>query len=259
MRNHCTFEAYLSKQIQSELKRIEAWKAFDKRSEKQEESFLDALRPVLDDQKDAAIKSLRKGTKTIAGALDNDFNEWDEELAKALEPEYISIATESGEAAAASVGISFDVTNEAVQDFIGAKLDAIQDINDTTVNAVHRILSLGEENGDSIDTIANSIEEYFDAADKGRAVTIARTEVIGSSNLGARAAYVQSDVVTDVEWVTQIDGRERESHNTADGQTVAIDKHFTVSGEKLWVPGDPSGSAGNVINCRCTIIPIVEE
>jgi hypothetical protein len=34
---------------------------------------------------------------------------------------------------------------------------------------------------------------------------------------------------------------------------VPIDEPFIVSGEELMYPGDPSGSAGNVINCRCAI------
>ena len=39
----------------------------------------------------------------------------------------------------------------------------------------------------------------------------------------------------------------------ADGQVRAIGDTFDVDGEQLAYPGDPSGSAGNVINCRCTI------
>ncbi len=34
---------------------------------------------------------------------------------------------------------------------------------------------------------------------------------------------------------------------------------FIVGGEQLQYPGDPAGSAWNVISCRCTQLPIVEE
>jgi hypothetical protein len=32
---------------------------------------------------------------------------------------------------------------------------------------------------------------------------------------------------------------------------------FMVGGEELRYPGDPKGSAGNIIFCLCTVIPIV--
>jgi hypothetical protein len=38
-----------------------------------------------------------------------------------------------------------------------------------------------------------------------------------------------------------------------DGQKVGINEMFIVGGENLEFPGDPFGSPGNVINCRCTL------
>jgi hypothetical protein len=40
---------------------------------------------------------------------------------------------------------------------------------------------------------------------------------------------------------------------------VGKDEPFIVMGEQLDYPGDPVGSAGNVINCRCTQIYITED
>jgi hypothetical protein len=38
-----------------------------------------------------------------------------------------------------------------------------------------------------------------------------------------------------------------------------IDKPFDVGGEQLMYPGDPDGgSPGNTINCRCTVLPVME-
>jgi len=36
-----------------------------------------------------------------------------------------------------------------------------------------------------------------------------------------------------------------------DGVRVPLNENFNVDGEMLEYPGDPSGSAGNIINCRC--------
>ena len=46
----------------------------------------------------------------------------------------------------------------------------------------------------------------------------------------------------------------RPGHAEADGQEVKIDEPFIVDGESLMYPGDVTGSASNVINCRCTVI-----
>jgi hypothetical protein len=35
---------------------------------------------------------------------------------------------------------------------------------------------------------------------------------------------------------------------------IELGARFEVDGESLDRPGDPSGSAGNIINCRCGII-----
>jgi hypothetical protein len=40
---------------------------------------------------------------------------------------------------------------------------------------------------------------------------------------------------------------------------VPLDKPFNVGGEKLMFAGDPKGSAGNVINCRCSIAQVVRR
>jgi uncharacterized protein with gpF-like domain len=59
------------------------------------------------------------------------------------------------------------------------------------------------------------------------------------------------------EWIAASGERTRSSHNAADGQTVGMDEPFIIGGESLDYPGDPSGSADNVINCRCAVGYIV--
>ena len=59
-------------------------------------------------------------------------------------------------------------------------------------------------------------------------------------------------------WVAVMDDSTREAHADVDGETVSIEESFSVDGEDLEYPGDDSGSPGNTINCRCTIIYNVE-
>jgi hypothetical protein len=85
---------------------------------------------------------------------------------------------------------------------------------------------------------------------------IARTEVIGASN---RAGFetLRHYGIKAKEWLTAIDGRERPAHAAANGQVRATDEAFEVGGEPLQYPGDKNASAGNVINCRCTTLPVL--
>ncbi len=56
------------------------------------------------------------------------------------------------------------------------------------------------------------------------------------------------------QWLTILDGKEREAHGDAYLQKVNIMSDFLVGGENLRYPGDPSGTLANIINCRCSMI-----
>lgn len=90
---------------------------------------------------------------------------------------------------------------------------------------------------------------------------IVRTESVNAAN------YATNQSATDVfgkdnlqkEWIATFDNRTRIDHIQANGQIVDMDKKFMVGGEELSYPGDSSGSAANVINCRCTNAPFPKE
>ncbi len=69
---------------------------------------------------------------------------------------------------------------------------------------------------------------------------------------GSIQAAKQSGLRLTKVWLSTPDGRTRADHRDADGQEVGIDEMFDVGGEELAYPGDPSGSASNVCQCRCT-------
>lgn len=54
-------------------------------------------------------------------------------------------------------------------------------------------------------------------------------------------------------WIATLDGKTRPSHWAADGQRVPLESHFTVGGEKLFVPGDQTASPAEWKNCRCRV------
>jgi uncharacterized protein with gpF-like domain len=103
-------------------------------------------------------------------------------------------------------------------------------------------------------------ENVYDNMSKSRAVLIARTESASSMNFGTVKTYETAGVEKKT-WLSTRDDRTRSEakgdefdHSIMMDVTVGINEKFDVGGEMLDYPGDPEGSAGNICNCRCTII-----
>ncbi len=67
---------------------------------------------------------------------------------------------------------------------------------------------------------------------------------------------VRMSGVEQKDWLSQRDGKVGGSHDLVDGQQVAINQDFDVMGVPLEFPGDPAGPPEEIINCRCTMIPV---
>jgi len=116
----------------------------------------------------------------------------------------------------------------------------------------------GITEGDSLDDLAARIRKTLKADARGRSRVIARTETTNAMNFGQQVERDELEI-DEKEWVSRIDNRTRGAkrgarfdHLRPDGQVVNNDAPFIVSGERLRWPGDQSGSAGNVIQCRCS-------
>jgi len=59
-------------------------------------------------------------------------------------------------------------------------------------------------------------------------------------------------------WQTMGDANVRPSHSAANGQKKFPDSKFLVGGELLSYPSDANGSAGNIVNCRCSLVSLFE-
>lgn len=95
-----------------------------------------------------------------------------------------------------------------------------------------------------------------------RAITVARTETIGAVNAGVfRAAELDAEERGDPApfkvWIATDDRRTRPTHDEADQQRTLLRSPFQVGGASLLFPGDPTGPANEVINCRCSMLPVV--
>ncbi|OMC08544.1 hypothetical protein [Mycolicibacterium fortuitum] len=69
------------------------------------------------------------------------------------------------------------------------------------------------------------------------------------------AAAMQSEDADELHkvWISTLDGKTRPSHWAADGQRAPLAGTFTVGGEQLRFPADPTASAAERKNCRCRV------
>ena len=87
-----------------------------------------------------------------------------------------------------------------------------------------------------------------------KAMRIARTEAHRVANTAHMDAQIKAkekgaDILK--QWDATLDARTRDSHKAVDGELKKIDEEFSNG---LMFPGDPDGSAAEVINCRCTLL-----
>jgi hypothetical protein len=124
-----------------------------------------------------------------------------------------------------------------------------------TIKGLRAIISAGANNGDSYAVTAENIWASTGAGvNLKRAFRIARTEVHAASTYAVNESVRSTRVKFEREWVSMADERTRVDHQKANGQRRGMDEPFDVGGEKLMNPGDPKGSAGTTINCRCVVL-----
>jgi len=134
-------------------------------------------------------------------------------------------------------------------------------VNETTKKLIRNILDRGITSGKSYKEIAKDLRVIKDITNPSRAMTIARTETHTALVHGLDEALKTTEIEMRREWSTVLDERTRGmnvkdsfNHIIADGEEVGQEEPFIRTGESLMYPGDPAGSAGNIINCRCVIL-----
>jgi len=148
----------------------------------------------------------------------------------------------------------FENFRRLVEQFIiGVGAQKISQISSTTESQIRQIVQDGASDGLSVDEIARKLRQNAPILAGVRAAIIARTETHSASQWAQVTAIRDTGLQLRKEWVAAADDRTRFDHSVANGQIVGQDESFTVGGEQLEFPGDPAGSAGNVINCRCVL------
>jgi len=142
----------------------------------------------------------------------------------------------------------------------GVTLTSLLTANDTAgLVKVLRVVKSGLISGESYAKQVVKVKNQFDK-NVSNASKVIRTE--GNRNLNA-GSYLNSidmqeqGVVIKRQWLATLDGNTRSSHQQLDGQVEDKEGLFHIHGLSARYPGD-FGDASEDINCRCTVIDIVE-
>ena len=105
----------------------------------------------------------------------------------------------------------------------------------------------------SYQEIARNIKNTTNV-DYNKTLRIAKTEghriqCESAYNVQVRAKQKGATIVK--QWDSTLDSRTRESHQKLDGEIVNVNEKFSNG---LLYPGDPNGSASEVVNCRCALL-----
>lgn len=151
-------------------------------------------------------------------------------------------------------GVVFSPAAPAVDAALRKLNDKTQTIPETLHAELHRTLVEGIERKETLGSLARRVSRFFQSTSDWRALRIARTVSNFGVNTGNAIAAGDAGL-TKKTWLTMRDDRVRDDHAAVDGDQVGIHDDFQMpNGDRMAVPGDPRGSAENVINCRCTAI-----
>jgi hypothetical protein len=157
-------------------------------------------------------------------------------------------------------------TDPYVSTYLNAAGNRLVRLPDEIYGLIVVEIERGIREGRSIGDVTRDINTILTASGSerwpNRARTVARTETMGAVNAGVlRGAQLEAEARGDVApfkvWIATEDSRTRPTHHAADGQRTLLTEPFRVGGAALMFPGDPRGPADEVINCRCSLIPIV--
>ena len=216
-----------------------------------------------------------KGAQSVEGVVDaiEAININESETKRALESIYVETGRDFAKwtvdnlkgAVKKSSDYFDDYMRRYVEERTGEKIKSITTTTRTRAIAIaKKVVAQGLEQGLSIDNIAAMLKQRYYNDALYRSVRIARTEVIAASNAGSLHGALSTGLAIKKVWLATKTGHTRESHMLMDRKAVDMQEYFDVpiisnsgiveGSEKLMHPGDPQGSPGNVINCRCTIV-----
>lgn len=230
-------------------------------------AWLSAARTWTDRIRSRVVGPSRNGLPPDAVMVLSENGLWVQQLNTKVKPTILTVLRRAFASATGSPPPGGFDQSQYVTDYLNASVNRMSGVPDEVYRQIASAIATGIQEGESIPNIAARVDEVLTVTGSdrwnNRAVVVARTEVTGANSAGAIAAGAQRQATERrpmvKTWVATTrppsSERTRPAHLEADGQTVPLMDAFIVGGERLQYPGDPAGSPGNVISCRCA--PIV--
>ena len=201
-----------------------------------------------------------------------DPDDWAELSTELALPVIRQIVQGAGEDAVAlvGVGVSFDMSDPRVVEYIELRGAQFTNINAATSETMRKTLGEGIMNGETTDQLAKRISDKFTEMTgtdlkPGRAKTIASTETHIAQEGARLEGFLQSGVEYK-QWISARTGEARLNHIEAEEKYAAepelLTEPFEIDGINggivlMMVPGQ-SGDPAEDINCKCTHVPYQE-
>ncbi len=160
-----------------------------------------------------------------------------------------------------NTGVKFNMVDERTVKELARKKDLLY--SQKTLNrakdkkwnlkALTSQVTQGILQGESVPDIAKRLAAVSDM-NRTSCIRNARTMTTTSENSGRLAGLKEAEekgIVYEKQWMATNDDRTRESHAELDGVSVPVDEPFPNG---LMYPGDMSGDAEEVYNCRCSMV-----
>ena len=247
-------------------------------SEAVERDLLRVIQRSLDRLGDRIVREFDLPTITAARPLTPDslkalIDWWNEEVIANIRPVFLRAFKKhwgwvADQAAQGGLDVNSVVLGPNVRDTRASKAfevaeNRLSGIGETTWNEITTVLRDSFDEGASPSEAAEAVRKKVDTAiSPARAATIARTEtgaVVGAADQSIADELAAQGFTVMKEWLATPGPRTRPSHAAADGQIVPVGSQFQVGAASLHFPGDPTGPAEEVINCRCALLVTVAD
>lgn len=245
------------------------WRQIDRHRKREERKTAASVNKVFDELRDMALENIENNRST----RDDGPNLSVEEVLNLVESQHvvdsglrddiIRLIREGFKRGAFNAnvdGLSIQLTSSDVKKLIRKIQKTNQSIGETTINDLRNVVKKAAEEGENLDEIASRVDEYFRGAKQTRSQTIAQTLTTSGFEGGQLVSFKQAGAVAK-SWLSTRDGNVREDHENADvnQNEIPLNEPFQVGTQQLMHPGDPSASAKQVVGCRCSMLPVMED
>jgi len=219
------------------------------------------------DQKSFDI--IKKTWKEFGSAdVDDVFGDWNwnKEWSDATSETLASMIITGASFGFSEAGVTDTLSPATIRRNVAALSKHIVGADDTTKDSVTRTILKGLSENKDLNQIRTDVRtkfrrwqgderavEQLPKIQVWRARTIAQTEAYSGFNGGKKEGWQKGDPNNDFEKSWTISGiNTRDAHHAVANTRAKHGEFFYPDSEPMLYPGDPLGSAANVINCHCT-------